>query len=309
MVKYMNSRLFDKNAVYQLAEEFTERMLDGGNLSNELSRHRGAAWVQFINVPKGHVIIKTIRPDGGFRYAIVRERAYNIAQEVMARIKAGDENWRDTLHPSPIIVTNPGYSADDFFKDVNNEIENKIENMEISEDDVQVNNDSLTMTGEFTDYERRESLKDKHDRELAERANLPVTADEIISEIKKINAEEMRALKYKPGDVVNVNLRHGKPVMITDMRNMREMYCPSMSAAAELLGVTYKQIVRCVWGRKRQIGPYQVRYKYWGDAMHVMSGMYKEYMELIQKRADDIDNMEDKEFEKLSRELEKMEKQ
>ena len=45
MVKYMNSRLFDKNAVYQLAEEFTERMLDGGNLSNELSRHRGAAWV------------------------------------------------------------------------------------------------------------------------------------------------------------------------------------------------------------------------------------------------------------------------
>ena len=40
-----------------------------------------------------------------------------------------------------------------------------------------------------------------------------------------------------------------------------------------------------------------------------MSGIYKEYMELIQKRADDIDNMEDKEFEKLSRELEEMENQ
>ena len=136
-----------------------------------------------------------------------------------------------------------------------------------------------------------------------------MTADEIISEIKKINAEEMRALKYKPGDVVNVNLRHGKPVMITDMRNMREMYCPSIRAAADLLGVSYKQVVKCVWGKRRQIGPYQIRYKYWGDALHVMSGIYKEYMELIQKRADDIDNMEDKEFEKLSRELEEMEKQ
>ena len=159
MVKYMNSRLFDKNAVYQLAEEFTERMLDGGNLSNELSRHRGAAWVQFINVPKGHVIIKTIRPDGGFRYAIVRERAYNIAQEVMARIKAGDENWRDTLHPSPIIVTNPGYNADDFFKDVNNEIENEITEGTLKEDEISVDdNTSLSMTKSVLNEEENQTL-------------------------------------------------------------------------------------------------------------------------------------------------------
>ena len=159
MVKYMNSRLFDKNAVYQLAEEFTERMLDGGNLSNELSRHRGAAWVQFINVPKGHVIIKTIRPDGGFRYAIVRERAYNIAKEVMTRIKAGDENWRDTLHPSPIIVTNPGYNADDFFKDVNNEIENEITEGTLKENEISVDdNASLSMTKSVLNEEENQTL-------------------------------------------------------------------------------------------------------------------------------------------------------
>ena len=67
-----------------------------------------------------------------------------------------------------------------------------------------------------------------------------MTADEIISEIKKINADELRALNYKPGDVINTSGHYGKPVLITDMRNMREMYCPSIRAAADLLGVSYK---------------------------------------------------------------------
>lgn len=116
---------------------------------------------------------------------------------------------------------------------------------------------------------------------------------------------------YKNGEYVNngVGTGRGKPVLITDMRNMREMYCPSMTAAAELLGVPYGDIVKCVWGKKKQIGNYQVRYKYWGDALHVMSGIYKEYMDLISKRAEDIEGMSDDEFEKLSAQLEAMEKE
>jgi hypothetical protein len=309
MLKYLSSK-FDEKRLAEIAEDITERVLDGGNLSNELSRHNGAKWVQFVDVPKGYVIVKTIRPDGRFSYVMVRERAYNIAKDVMARIKAGDENWRDALHPSPIIVTNPGYSADEFFKDVDREIDDEITKGMLEEDDIKVDESaSLKLTKSIIDEENNLTLKEQHDRQLAEQKNLPVTADEIIKEIKKINADELRALNYKPGDVVNDAGNSGKPVLITDMRNMREMYCPSIRAAADLLGVSYKQVVKCVWGKRRQIGPYQIRYKYWGDALHVMSGIYKEYMELIQKRADDIDNMEDKEFEKLSRELEEMEKQ
>ena len=114
-------------------------------------------------------------------------------------------------------------------------------------------------------------------------------------------------MNYQSGHLVNHNMTYGKPVLITDMRNMREMYCPTMKSAAELLGVSYKEVAKCVWGKRRQIGHYQIRYKYWGDAMHVMSGIYKEYMELIERRAEDIDNMDDREFEKLSAQLEAME--
>jgi hypothetical protein len=44
MLKYLSSK-FDEKKIAEIAEDIAERALDGGNLSNELSRNSGAKWV------------------------------------------------------------------------------------------------------------------------------------------------------------------------------------------------------------------------------------------------------------------------
>ena len=112
------------------------------------------------------------------------------------------------------------------------------------------------------------------------------------------------------GDKVQLNTTGtpGKPVVVTDVRTMREYYVPSMKAAAEMLGCQYFNIQECVWGRRRQIGYYTVAFYNVGDAVHVMSGIYKRYMELIESKRAEVMEMDDNGFKELSRQLEEIEK-
>ena len=106
--------------------------------------------------------------------------------------------------------------------------------------------------------------------------------DEILNEIHTMTAKEMEELGLKRGDIVNTSPKAtGKPVIITDMRNLRKMWKPSMVSAAEFLNVNPRRIYECCWGLRRQIDNYQVSYANVDDAVHVMSGIYKNYMDLI----------------------------
>ena len=325
-VNTLLSNIYDmKNYMYDLTHDFADKLskkiVEGllsdesivGNINSQSLRQH---WWRRIDVKPGYRIVSSVRPDGSLQYLCVRERAYEIAKELISALTSSSSdarNWRDMLHPKykydDVCVTERGYNADDFFMDVEGEIAEQVKDGKIPADDVYFDENDIVVTLDkrANKMEYNVNYLANKDDERAKKANLPVKADEIISELKKINLHEMKELGLVDGSRVAWNGGSAKPVIITDIRNMREMYCPSIKSAAQLLGVPYKSVAACVWGKRNQIGYYQVRYKYWGDALHVMSGIYKEYMELIQRKAEDIQNMDDQEFERLSRELEAME--
>ena len=153
---------------------------------------------------------------------------------------------------------------------------------------------------------RERTQKAREEKEMIESGQMK----SILEEIRKMSYEDMKALGLKRGDRARVGYRTslGKPVMITDMRNLREMWMPSMKSAAEFLDAPYREVWRCVMGLRGQIGEYQISFANSSDAAHVMSGIYKKYMDLIQKRSEEVLGMGDSEYEDIENELAEIEK-
>ena len=153
---------------------------------------------------------------------------------------------------------------------------------------------------------RERTQKAREEKEMIESGQMK----SILDEIRKMSYEDMKALGLKRGDRARVGYRTslGKPVMITDMRNLREMWMPSMKSAAEFLDAPYREVWRCVMGLRGQIGEYQISFANSSDAAHVMSGIYKKYMDLIQKRSEEVLGMGDSEYEDIENELAEIEK-
>ena len=113
--------------------------------------------------------------------------------------------------------------------------------------------------------------------------------DEISSELKKMTATDMKSLhQLRCGWVATEAGGLSKPVIVTDMRNLREFYCPSVAYCAELLGVDKNQVGLALRGKLRQIGNYQLRFQNREDGIFVLQGLYKKYMDMLQNRRDEL---------------------
>ena len=257
-----------------------------------------------IHVPKGYVLVKTTSPTGKPRWFAVREKTYEIAKQVVEKFRAGDGQWKDDLHPDAVKVISNGYSEEEFFSDLEEAV---LDAPDVAEEDVMV--DEVALGAELKSIRTTEvGLRDEEEENRkAREMGIGEKTDEIIREIKKMTRDDQKELGLVDGSRIKYNGASCKPVIITDTRNMREMYCPSMRSASRLLGTTYQTVLKCAVGRKKQLGPYIIRYKNWGDAAHVMTGIYKDYLELMQNKADEIRDMSDDEFKRLSSELERME--
>lgn len=106
--------------------------------------------------------------------------------------------------------------------------------------------------------------------------------DEISNELKKMTATDMKSLhQLRCGWVATEAGGLSKPVIVTDMRNLREFYCPSVAYCAELLGVDKNQVGLALRGKLRQIGNYQLRFQNREDGIFVLQGLYKKYMDML----------------------------
>ena len=102
-----------------------------------------------------------------------------------------------------------------------------------------------------------------------------------------------------------------KPVIVTDMRNLREFYCPSVAYCAELLGVDKNQVGLALRGKLRQIGNYQLRFQNREDGIFVLQGLYKKYMDMLQNRRDELASEDEEkkiqeEMDEINSEIERL---
>ena len=95
--------------------------------------------------------------------------------------------------------------------------------------------------------------------------------DEISEGLKQLTPGDLKNLRYLRGDLVETERGgKGKPVIVTDMRNLREFYCQSIRECAELLGVDRNIVSMAVRGKIRQIGNYQVTLKNDSDGILIL---------------------------------------
>ena len=114
--------------------------------------------------------------------------------------------------------------------------------------------------------------------------------EEISSKLKQMTPSELRELHYLRSDLVQNEQTggKGKPVIVTDLRNMREFYCPSIRECAELLGVEYTKAQLCAKGKIRQIGNYQIRVKDQDDGIVILQGIYRRYMDMLERKKQEL---------------------
>lgn len=126
--------------------------------------------------------------------------------------------------------------------------------------------------------------------------------EQLAEGLKQMSAQDFRDLGLRNGNFINLESSHpGKPVIVTDMRNMREFYCESVTKCAQLLGVNTDMVSKCVRGKVKQIGNYQVRLKNGLDGIMILKGIYGEYMKMLEeKRAELVGKDEE---EKIQREM------
>lgn len=95
--------------------------------------------------------------------------------------------------------------------------------------------------------------------------------DEISEGLKQLTPGDLKNLRYLRGDLVETERGgKGKPVIVTDLRNLREFYCQSIRECAELLGVDRNIVSMAVRGKIRQIGNYQVTLKNNSDGILIL---------------------------------------
>lgn len=95
--------------------------------------------------------------------------------------------------------------------------------------------------------------------------------DEISDKLKQMTPGELNDIRQLRGDVVeNERGGRGKPVIVTDMRNLREFYCSSITECAELLGTTTWKVGLAIRGKIRQIGNYQISLKNNADGILIL---------------------------------------
>lgn len=81
--------------------------------------------VKRIPVEEGYRLVSHINKNGKTEYYQVKEIAWRIAKEVTDEFNRGGD-WKKILHPSPIYVTNPGYSEEEFFDEVERRCEEEM---------------------------------------------------------------------------------------------------------------------------------------------------------------------------------------
>lgn len=127
--------------------------------------------------------------------------------------------------------------------------------------------------------------------------------DEIADELKKMTPGDLRSLHYQRGDIVNLEEsgKRGKPVIVTDMRNLREFYCESIVKCAKLLGTKPEYVSMAVRGKLRQIGNYQIRLLNGNDGIAILQGIYKRYMDMLEQKKEQLAGKDEE--EKIQREM------
>ena len=136
--------------------------------------------------------------------------------------------------------------------------------------------------------------------------------NEIEEGLKTMSIKDFKDLHMKHGGYVELEGGGaGKPVIVTDMRNMREFYCESIKKCAELLGTSIKTVNNCIRGKTRQIGNYQVRLKNGSDAILILQGIYGEYMKVLEEKRKEMISQDEEaalqqELDDINSEIEKM---
>jgi hypothetical protein len=288
---------------------------------------------RLLQIPDGYTVVAKIGKDGKKRFFVVNEQLYNQATRIfdymdeygsgeraLAKELTGDENadiklrknmWNSKKlcdmpsydnKPKTGVVTVPNLDDNEEVDTTNNVVDRIIEHA--------IDRDNDLSRIEYKSRGVKMGTQRKKDRIINEQIESG-KMDDIIRTLRRMSVENMRQLRLKRGDRVDVNPdghAPGKPIVMVDPINGRTQDFPSITKAIEFAGCTYNQMRECLCGRRRHINGMQYQFKYVGDAAHILSGIYLAYMRLIEERKEELESISDDDFEKLSEELDALEK-
>lgn len=283
-----------------------------------------------MNIPDGYTVVcKTDKETRNKRFFVVNEKLYNQAtrlfeymdeygsgEKALAKELTGDENadikMRSTMRINHKLKDMPRIDKNGVITTPYSEFsEIDVSNQVVDRTTKHiVNQDNRLSYVEEVQQHYREKTQKKKDAAVNEKIESGML-DDIIQTLRKMSMDNMRQLRLKRGDRVDVNPdghAPGKPIVMVDPINGRTQDFPSITKAIEFAGCTYNQMRECLCGRRRHINGMQYRFKYVGDAAHILSGIYLAYMRLIEERKEELESISDDDFEKLSEELDALEK-
>lgn len=306
----------------------SRQLPDGDIIKND--GHKNGTF-KLLQIPEGYTVVAKIGKDGRKRFFVVNEQLYNQATRIfdymdeygsgeraLAKELTGDEDadiklrkdmWNTKrLNDMPSykkengVITTPNLDDNEGVEITNNVVDRIIEHT--------IDRDLDLQRIEMKSNRKKNRTQWKKDRIINEEIESG-KMDDIIRVLRRMSVENMRQLRLKRGDRVDVNPdghAPGKPIVMVDPINGREQDFPSIKAAMEFAGVDYNTMRECLCGRRRHINGMQYRFKYVGDAAHILSGIYLAYMRLIEERKEELEKISDDDFSKLSAELDALEK-
>lgn len=317
------------NASKQVLFPYKSQQLPAANEDIEVKAFKNGTF-RTLNIPDGYTVVcKTDKETGNKRFFVVNEKLYNQAtrlfeymdeygsgEKALAKELTGDENadikMRSTMRINHKLKDMPRIDKNGVITTPYSEFsEIDVSNQVVDRTTKHiVNQDNRLSYVEEVQQHYREKTQKKKDAAVNEKIESGML-DDIIQTLRKMSMDNMRQLRLKRGDRVDVNPdghAPGKPIVMVDPINGRTQDFPSITKAIEFAGCTYNQMRECLCGRRRHINGMQYRFKYVGDAAHILSGIYLAYMRLIEERKEELESISDDDFEKLSEELDALEK-